>query len=312
MKNVRFLGTIASIKDLYLYAFNSAPLFFSLIGGYWLLIEFSSFLFPGTQEFFKQYGYLGIPTAAVLSLWLCRPLSLIAMHLQNRDVKIEIKIGDFFSTKHDYIIASTTSFDTSLENGTVSKDTLLGNLIIRYFSNNLTLLNQQIESSLEGERYVSLPLDWIGNKKKYNIGTVAKISMNNSNCYLVGINNKNKYGNVDAHDSGFEDVKVALAQTWEFIGTRGDLHPLSIALLGTGRGRVKEKRIEVAKEIIKSFIAANSSSRFTNKLTIVIHPNDVRYNIDVHELVEYLHYQCKYTQFSSTGNTSNFPASQAI
>lgn len=312
MKKYHYFGKISSIKELVLFLLKLLPVFFSLTGGYWLLIEFSEFLFPKAGDFFKNYGLWGVLCMGLVSIWLCRPISSVSLNLQDRDVSIEINIGDFFKTKGDFVIASTTSFDTSLEDGTVSKDSLIGKFISTYFSNNPSLLTQQLDFSLKDEQYDSLPLDWTGNKRKYSIGTVARITLSDRNCYLVAINNKNKHGNVDTHNDSFEDVKTALARTWEYVEKRGDLRPLVIALIGTGRGRIKEKRIEVAKEIIKSFIAANTSSRFTDKLTVVIHPKDISENIDLPELVEFLQFQCKYTQFAENGSIQGKIISQGI
>lgn len=312
MNNMRCVGKITSLKGLLWFILNSYKLFFALIGGYWLVIEVINFFFSRFEKFFQSYGWWGILIIFILTMWLRWPISYISERLDGRDVIIEIRIGDYFETSGDYIISSTTSFDTSLENETVSRDSLLGKFIVKYFTNNSDLLTTQIEKSLSTESYESLSEEWRGNKRKYGIGTVCKINLSNRNCYLVGINNKNKHGNVDVHNDSFEDVKVALSQTWEYIEKRGDFNSLVIALMGTGRGRVKEKRIDVAKEIIKSFIAANSSSRLTNKLTIVIHPTDSDQNINVIELAEFLRYQCKYTQFSSNRGGSGIPISPSL
>lgn len=308
MNQFRYFGAITSFRDFVMYIFYSYNPFFMLLGLYWLIIEVSSFFSVRIEDFFKTNGIWGVYILILITLWLRRPIKSWSENLKNRDLTIEVVIGDIFKCTGDFIIASTTSFDTSLEDNTVSKKTLIGQFIMRYFNQNSNnvLLNQQIDNSLENEIFDPIPADWVGKKRKYRIGTVVKVRFENRNCYMVAINNKNRHGNVETHENSFDDLKIALSNTWEYVEKRGELSELIIPLMGTGSGRIKEKRIDVFKAIIDSFIASNSSCTICKKLTICIYPPDLK-NFDLAEAIEYLRHECKYTETFSTRRGLGIP-----
>lgn len=72
------------------------------------------------------------------------------------------------------------------------------------------------------------------------------------------------------------------------------MQTIVIPVLGSGFSKVEVPR-EIIKEIIKSFTAASLSKKFTEKLTIVIHPEDyINFDMNISEIHEFLKYQCKY------------------
>ena len=96
--------------------------------------------------------------------------------------------------------------------------------------------------------------------------------------------------------SSFEEVIENLGKLWNNIADQGELEPLVVPVLATGRARVNVTREKMIREIIQSFIAACSEKKFTEKLTIVISPQDYReHSINLHELGDYLRHVCQYT-----------------
>ena len=113
----------------------------------------------------------------------------------------------------------------------------------------------------------------------------------------IAIASLNEHG---VASSSFENIKVSLSCVWTYIANRGGINPIVIPILGSGFSRIEAPRDQIIKEIIKSFIAACSTKRFTEKLTIVIHPEDFRkYDLNLNELNEFLTYQCKFTEFKN-------------
>ena len=85
---------------------------------------------------------------------------------------------------------------------------------------------------------------------------------------------------------------------WYWISERGDKGVLIAPIFGTGHARIKIKREEVIKSIVRSFIASCSSKTYCDKLVIVLHPRDViSHQIDVEAIASFIEYSCKYAQF---------------
>lgn len=141
----------------------------------------------------------------------------------------------------------------------------------------------------------------LGKILRYPPGTIVQVCPKNQTCYLVAVADMNENGVAQA---SFEGVKVTLAELWSFISQRGEMEPIVISIIGTGRGRVTETREQIAKEILKSFVAACAEIKFCEKLTVVISPDDYRiHRIDLAELGKFLRSICLYTEFKTTGGT---------
>lgn len=158
-------------------------------------------------------------------------------------------------------------------------------------------MDRDINDELKNEKFDILEDGRKGKVKKYPIGTVVKIRSKNQIAYFLANAELNEHGNASGT---FEDLRTSLSSLWEFIGNRGELEPLIIPILGSGFTRLQNKRDEIIREIIQSFIAANSEKKFTNKLVVVISPKDYsEYQIDLHKLNKYLEHLCEYTQFKN-------------
>ena len=78
------------------------------------------------------------------------------------------------------------------------------------------------------------------------------------------------------------------------------MEPVIIPLIGSGYSRLPEKRDILAKEIIKSFVAACATKKICEKFTLVISPEDYRkHDLNLYELGQYLRYICHYTEFKT-------------
>ncbi|MCK6594436.1 MAG: DUF6430 domain-containing protein, partial [Bacteriovoracaceae bacterium] len=103
-------------------------------------------------------------------------------------------------------------------------------------------------------------------------------------------------------------IQNSLYSLWQYLHTKGNYGHIIIPLLGTGLARINKSRIDVAKEIIKSFSAAISQGKLCEKLTICISPDDyLKHQLDIDELNEYIQHICKFTNIttSSNGNGGN-------
>lgn len=271
-----------------IYDRKTLETFFTGLGILWVIVSITDYFFS-TQPI---TGWLFFSLTFLYVLWARQPQNFIIERLNGRDLEIKIIIGNIFEIPGARIISTNTTFDTRFGN-VIAKDSLQGQFTIKYY-NDISHLDYDLNKALEKiehEEVSELKVE----KKKYPIGTIAKLRAKEENFYLVAIAHLNEHG---ATQTTFEDVKDCLVKIWKYIEDAGNMEPLVIPLIGSGRCRLTQTRNVLVKEIIKSFIAACSTRKLCEKLTIVISHYDYKnHNIDLHELGEYLRLQCKYTEF---------------
>jgi hypothetical protein len=85
------------------------------------------------------------------------------------------------------------------------------------------------------------------------------------------------------------NIEDALSALWQFIADQGELRAINIPLMGTGRGRVELPRKKMVERIAQSFADASREKIFSNKLTILIGPEDAEnFQINLFEVRDYL------------------------
>lgn len=289
-------------KNYWKFTFNIWKMLSSIVnifGWLWLIVEITSFFWGSLSDFIKAKSVFFIAIGILIAIWHNRPILAVCQRLKNRDVDIEICIGDFFKFPGAFIIGSNTTFDTDIKNGLINPKSIQGQFTKKFYSN-IDHLNADLDNSLKDEASYDLTFNKLGKKKVFDFGTVAKINIKNTNAYFVAIASLNEHGNAE---SSLENLQNSLAKLWFYIGNRGVLEPIVIPVLGSGFSRLTETREEIIKEIIKSFVAACVTKRFTEKLSIIIHPSDYKKNdMDLNELDEFLKYECKYVQFKSNND----------
>lgn len=269
--------------------------FFYLLGLIAAIVTILMFLLnTEMQNQLKIYCYYGIVIVFFLAILLNRPKLSIIQQLPQRDINIEIRVADVFDIKGAYIIGTNTTFDTEIGNGIISESSIQGQFTKKFYSD-YTHLNNDLNNKLLQYPFDEINFEKKGKLKSYKMGTVVKISIRDVTAYFVAmaILNENSVAK-----STFEDIKTSLSNLWEFISTNGGNEPIIIPILGSNYGRLTEKRDQIINEIVKSFIAACTTKKFTEKLIIAIHPDDyIKWNLDLNELKVVLEYQCKYPTF---------------
>ena len=290
---------------------NVGSTFLKVFAVPWVIVEPCAYFVTQIADLTRGNKWFFLTYVVVAVLWAvikCRPRSLVEHRLKGRDVWIEIQITNIFDVEGAYVISTNTTFDTSVSKGLISPLSLQGQFTKRYYYNeeryhyNEEQLDRDIEESLVGQEPIKLLTDGRkGKTARYEIGTVAQVRPNNQLVYLPAIAHMNKHGTAG---SSPEEVIEALGKLWNYIAVRGELAPLVVPILGTGRAKITVPREEMIREIVNSFIAACSEKRFAPKLTIVISPEDYREpNIDLPELGHYLRHLCQYTDFKSKTDT---------
>jgi len=262
----------------------------------WLLVGITSFFFEkyGWSDTIRSYWWLFFTLGIIWGLHRACPKVSVRERILDTDVDIEVRIGNMFSLPYAFIIGSNTTFDTTIEDNTISSKSVQGQFT-KKFCSSINLLDKLLEDSLSG-----VPIKAIKNKtekpfgklKEYDLGTVAPIEINGKKAYFVAIAifNQHKVASVERED--FLDL---LPKMWDGIRNKGGFEPLCCPILGSGFSRLNMTREELIHEIIKSFIAATSEAKFSERLVLVVTPSDFSAgHINLKEIKKFLEYECIY------------------
>jgi Domain of unknown function (DUF6430) len=271
------------------------------LGALWTLTELLVFfeLAPNAVTWLKERWYLFLAAGAAWAFWENRPYHAVGCTLVNRDVRIEVRVGDIFAGDHALVIGCNTSFDTDMASGRISGRSIQGQFTNRYYSD-VAHLDADIDSALS-DPTVPRPTQEqkAGKQNVYPIGTTLTIRPRGRTAYLCAIARMNSRGNAQAT---FDDIKRALPELWNHISSAGDHGDIVVPVLGSGPARVPENRPTLIREILRSFIAACAAQRLCNSLTVVVHPKDYyKFSMNLREIGDFLTHVCKYTDFAAPG-----------
>ncbi len=306
MKTLKLLTS----KNYWVYIFSlkkSINAILATIGAIWLIVEATSFFSQPLADFFKAKWLWLLIIAVIWIIYENWPQTEFCYKLKDRDIRIQISIGDLFNYPGDLIIPTNSSLDTSFDDNLISKHSTQGQFTLKYY-NESRFLDQDIQIYLTGRSPIEeLPNKKKGNKYRYEIGEIVKLKLPKDKVAYMPISST--MNNEGIASTNFDNILVSLGKLWEFLIEKGELNNLNMPILGTGRGRILETRETIIKTIIESFISATSSSKkFCNKLNIVIHPKDfAEHNINIKELRDFLRLKTIYyqhdTKFTGRGQS---------
>ena len=255
---------------------------------------------PDINDLLRPYWGGLLCLSAAFAFWSVRPRRRITYQLKGRDVFIEIYIGDVFDLRGAIVIGSNTTFDTEMTNRLISPESIQGQFT-RKFYDRTEHLDHDLSGQLASLAHSVVADKAVGKTKRYEIGTVCRVSPKGRNAYLVAIANINSHGTASGE---LEHVLGALPKLWTYIGERGAKEPIVVPVLGTGATRLAVPRETIIREIIRSFVAACSEKSFCENLSIVVSPSDfVRFKMNYSELDQYVKHVCAYAEFPSPSAT---------
>jgi hypothetical protein len=257
----------------------------AVLGGLWLFVG----IFGDIKLIDKNdisYGYLlyfGLFSLLVV-IFTRRPISKISYKHPGKDLCIEVKIADLFTSSGQKIIGTNTTFDTDLSNNIISPVSLQGQFTTKFFRTNLSNLDQEIDQQLNGINFqqVNKP----GKTKDYPLGTTIKFDIAGERFYWVAMGEMNPQNNVK---TSLKKLQLSLELLWEYIETQGNHTDTCIPLIGSAFGRLGISRKKLIAEIAQSFISASSLATFVPKLTIIVSPKDVeKFELNLFEVKDLL------------------------
>lgn len=260
--------------------------FFAVVGVLYLCVDLADAFNIYKKDRHSYYGLIilvFLALAYVLSTR--RPISRVCYKIPQRDFAVEVLIGDLFKIPGEVVISTSSTFDTDMSSGLIAVTSLQGQLATNYFNGQTTEIDRQIEQSLSRDQF-TVNDKRPGKKKQYPIGTVARVSAHSKNFYLVAMSHMDESGNAS---SDLKMVDEALERLWANLASKAEIGDIVMPLMGTGRGRVAYPRKKMIERIAQSFTDACNQRAFSNKLIIVVRPDDAsKFSLNLFQVRDYL------------------------
>lgn len=274
-----FLETVRSLTYWRYVLFSSSGMksLLAIYGAIYLVLESLDFFNVYTKSGYSAYAFLiFLAASAFLAVIGKRPIRSISVKLPQKDVHIEVRIGDLFDATGALMISTNSVFECDVAGGKIDPRSLQGQFTARYYTGNQNALIAMITEELKKT----------SGGPTYPMGTVVPVTTHGKTFYFTAMATLNDKGNAA---SAVGDVELALEGLWRYVRQAGALQELAVPLVGTGRGRVRTSRDKMIELISESFADAASDGAFTSKLIIVIHPNDAAdFQINLYEIKDRL------------------------
>ncbi|MBU0473263.1 MAG: hypothetical protein KKF62_03790 [Bacteroidetes bacterium] len=211
-----------------------------------------------------------------MSIILRRPIKTISIKFPQKDFSVEVRIGDLFEVSGAVMISTNTQFEADVAGGKIATDSLQGQFTASYFTGNQ---NELIEK-------INVELSKLDGTAPFPMGTTLPITTHGKTFYFTAMADLSEQGNASTN---LQNVLRSLDGLWTFVRESGELQELAVPAIGTGRGRLKQSRKSMIAQIAKSFMNASEQSKFTERLVIVIRPEDAcNFGINLYDIKDHL------------------------
>lgn len=263
--------------------------FASIFGLIWLFLEPAGLFLPEWLNWGWR-GYLGLALFSLLcAIALNLPRKSICRSLSSPDSVVVIKVGDLFDEPGHWVIGANDVFDTK-PGEIIRCSSVQGQFLMRVYQGDYRQLDAEIEAALDplkAERNRE-PGKKKGKNWRYPIGTTAVLGFPEKRYFL---NAYGYMGNDLRVKSTADDIWQSLSYLWEQIRLKGHGLEVAMPVIGSDLARTNLPRMTLTKLIVLSFIAASKKDFVTKKLTVVIHPNDIK-SVDLYALEDFLDSAC--------------------
>lgn len=259
--------------------------FFQVVGALFIGVQIVDFfnLYP---DAIRQPLVLGgmFLIASVSGIAARFPVRKVKYKIPGKDYFIEVQIGDILDAPNGMVISGNSTFDTNIASKLIAIDSLQGQFTTRYFQGETTDLDRQITKALNGLTYEEAVSP--GKKKKYPLGTVAKISAEGKFFYLLAMADLNEKGTAHSDERRLDSILDGL---WTALREQGELGEIYVPVIGSGRGRIQMPRQKLIERIAQSFVDASQDGKIADRLIIMVTDNDAQtYHLNLFQVRDYL------------------------
>lgn len=265
-------------------------IFFSSWKPYLRFLEWVGGLFIAAQiiDFFDLYPDLirqpyvlaaMLIVAAVAGIAARFPVRKVTYRVPGKDYFIDVQIGNILDAPNGIVVSTNSSFETNPK--IIAPDSLQGQFVARYFQGDTAELDRLIKEGLSHQA-----AGGPGEKRKYALGTVAKIPADGKFFYLLAMADLNEHGNAQLDERALDEVLEGL---WRGLREQGELGQFYVPVIGSGRGRIQMPRQKLIERIAQSFVYSSRDRKIANRLTIMVTDEDARtYDLNLFQVRDYL------------------------
>lgn len=223
--------------------------------------------FPRVIDGYQIYGFFSLilfdTLIATILVW---PKSSVSLKL-SETVKANVFYGDIFSKNGIVVIPVNDYFDTIVDNQIVSSNTLHGSFINKVFSDDISDLNAQINSSLSDTKPLENNHDRkLGNKLRYPLGTVASVKKDGKIYFLVAFTRFNQNNRAEVTKAEFQQVIYSL---FDYVEQYSQGFKLNVPLIGSGHSGVNIPKQKLLEFLVFA-IQLNDKLTLINGVDIII------------------------------------------
>ena len=195
------------------------------------------------------------------------------------DTNITIKFGNIFAQEGVKAIAVNNFFDSIVDDDLVSRRSLHGEVIQRYWNGNSVRWQAQVDDDLNDEEFDEIPRAK-GNVRRYKIGTTARASAGDEEFLFVALGETNLDDNVSHATAAslIASVREMLVRARAVCANR----PLNLPLIGSGLSRVGIKNAVLVDLILTAIFEETKARKVTDSIVLVL-PAGKRAEIDLGE-----------------------------
>jgi len=199
-------------------------------------------------------------------------------------------MGDIFEQVGHLVIGFSDTFDTKTPD-IISRESIQGQFLDRVYLGDVAKLDSHLSEALSTEPKITIETGQskpLGKRTRFSIGTVAVVGSNERFYFCCAYS---RMRNDNVAESTIDDLWNSLSKLWVTIRDRGQLEPVSIAVVGSELARLSSQlsQTDFTRLIILSFLTSRRKT-VTRRLTIVIHPKNAG-SIDLAALAEFVRNQ---------------------
>ena len=258
-----------AVSDFFVYGFAAYGVLSSVF------VSFGIFFPNNKPEGVFWYAVIVLVSVAT-GLWRCRPRQRVTLEIPASDSSIEITFGDIFEGTGIVVIPVNEYFDGSLGDH-VSENSLHG-LFIRDVlggqSSTFFDLTSKALESVEAEEVQRKS----GQIKKYPIGTVAPVDINQKRFLLAALS-RTDLETLKAYATVHE-LWDCLRGIWQGVRNFSNGNCVKIPLLGSGLSGVGLPPKNLIEIIMTSFLYYTKKQKIADKVTLVL-PSSLKGEIDL-------------------------------
>jgi hypothetical protein len=168
----------------------------------------------------------------------------------NNKTCIHVSYGDLFEKNGVIIIPVNDYFDTHVGDGIIAPSTIHGQFITKYFSDNIDLLDKEIDNALLGNVSFTSNLERTSSDlktKRYPLGTCARIHYNDKVFILIAVTHFNDYNRAELNDS---DYPIIIQKLYYYIEQYHEDNSVYVPLIGSGMAGINKSKMQLLNYMI--------------------------------------------------------------